>query len=83
MAAHRSRAAFTAGAGLDHDSFLRQELGEETVARFRGVLRGQGLDPDDYLFLPVHPWQWRNKLRWRWRMRGSTPIRCVSPATTP
>jgi len=62
LAAHRSRAAFTAGAGLDHDSFLRQELGEETVARFRGVLRGQGLDPDDYLFLPVHPWQWRNKL---------------------
>ncbi|GHF97261.1 IucA/IucC family protein [Streptomyces thermodiastaticus] len=62
LAAHRSRAAFTAGAGLEYDSFLRQELGEETVARFRGVLREQGLDPDDYLFLPVHPWQWRTKL---------------------
>ena len=23
---------------------------------------GPGLDPDDYLLIPVHPWQWRNKL---------------------
>ncbi|MFF9058435.1 IucA/IucC family protein [Streptomyces sp. NPDC014882] len=62
LAAHRSRAAFTAGAGIDHESFVRQELGEETVERFDGVLRGRGLDPADYLLIPVHPWQWRNKL---------------------
>jgi siderophore synthetase component len=62
LAAHRSRAAFTAGAGIEYESFLRQELGEETVERFRGVLAGRGLDPADYLFIPVHPWQWWNKL---------------------
>ncbi|OQD55466.1 IucA/IucC family protein [Streptomyces phaeoluteigriseus] len=62
LAAHRSRAAFTAGVGIDYESFVRQELGEETVERFDGVLRERGLDPADYLLIPVHPWQWWNKL---------------------
>ncbi|MBQ1099909.1 IucA/IucC family siderophore biosynthesis protein [Streptomyces sp. b94] len=62
LAAHRSRAAFTAGAGIEYESFVRDELGEATVDRFHGVLRERGLDPADYLFIPVHPWQWWNKL---------------------
>ncbi|MFF8031071.1 IucA/IucC family protein [Streptomyces sp. NPDC016626] len=62
LAAHRSRAAFTAGAGIEYESFVRQELGEETVGRFHGVLRERDLDPADFLLIPVHPWQWRNKL---------------------
>ncbi|MGW3135818.1 IucA/IucC family protein [Streptomyces sp. NPDC001139] len=62
LAAHRSRAAFTAGVGIEYETFVREELGESTVERFHGVLREQGLDPADYLFIPVHPWQWWNKL---------------------
>ncbi|WP_141205119.1 IucA/IucC family protein [Streptomyces griseorubiginosus] len=62
LAAHRSRAAFTAGVGIEYESFVREELGEETVERFHGVLRAKGLDPADYLLIPVHPWQWWNKL---------------------
>ncbi|AKN69606.1 IucA/IucC family protein [Streptomyces sp. PBH53] len=62
LAAHRSRAAFTAGVGIEYESFLRDELGEKTVERFRAVLTDRGLDAADYLFIPVHPWQWWNKL---------------------
>ncbi|MEW2254735.1 IucA/IucC family siderophore biosynthesis protein [Streptomyces sp. NPDC047869] len=62
LAAHRSRAAFTAGAGIEYESFLRAELGEEILERFRATLTGQGLDPAEYLLIPVHPWQWWNKL---------------------
>ncbi|MGY6018149.1 IucA/IucC family protein [Streptomyces spinosirectus] len=62
LAAHRSRAAFTAGVGIEYESFVRQELGEKTVERFHDVLREQDLDPADYLLIPVHPWQWWNKL---------------------
>ncbi|MFJ4891917.1 IucA/IucC family protein [Streptomyces sp. NPDC088788] len=62
LAAHRSRAAFTAGVGIAYGSFVRDELGAETVERFAGTLSGQGLDPEDYLLIPVHPWQWWNKL---------------------
>ncbi|MER6222278.1 IucA/IucC family siderophore biosynthesis protein [Streptomyces sp900105755] len=62
LAAHRSRAAFTAGVGIEYEPFVRDELGEATVERFDGVLRERGLDPADYLLIPVHPWQWWNKL---------------------
>ncbi|MFF1765156.1 IucA/IucC family protein [Streptomyces sp. NPDC058249] len=62
LAAHRSRAAFTAGVGIEYESFVREELGAETVERFARTLAGQGLDPDAYLLIPVHPWQWWNKL---------------------
>ncbi|MEU6008002.1 IucA/IucC family siderophore biosynthesis protein [Streptomyces sp. NPDC047453] len=62
LAAHRSRAAFTAGVGIEYEAFLREELGAETVERFHARLTGQDLDPVDYLLIPVHPWQWWNKL---------------------
>ncbi|MDO0927591.1 IucA/IucC family siderophore biosynthesis protein [Streptomyces sp. TG1A-8] len=62
LAAHRSRATFTAGAGIEHEDFFRRELGAATVERFRAALTAQGLDPADYLLIPVHPWQWWNKL---------------------
>ncbi|MEU1188796.1 IucA/IucC family siderophore biosynthesis protein [Streptomyces sp. NPDC005859] len=62
LAAHRSRAAFTAGVGIEYESFVREELGEKTVERFDRILREQNRNPDDYLLIPVHPWQWWNKL---------------------
>lgn len=62
LAAHRSRAAFTAGVGIDYESLLWSELGDETLKRFSVTLTEKGLDPDDYLLIPVHPWQWWNKL---------------------
>lgn len=62
LAAHRSRAAFSAGAGIEYRAFVREELGEATVERFEKQLRAQGLDPADYLLVPVHPWQWQNKI---------------------
>ncbi|MCZ0999166.1 IucA/IucC family siderophore biosynthesis protein [Streptomyces mirabilis] len=62
LAAHRSRTAFTAGVGIEYESFVRAELGAGTVERFAATLTEQGLDPADYLLIPVHPWQWWNKL---------------------
>ncbi|GHB40842.1 hypothetical protein GCM10010347_08170 [Streptomyces cirratus] len=61
VATHKDVSTFTAGAGLDHDSFMREELGEETVASFAARLVSLGLDPADYHLFPVHPWQWWNK----------------------
>ncbi|WP_435216814.1 IucA/IucC family protein [Streptomyces sp. bgisy034] len=62
LAAHKSRAAFTAGVGIEYEAFLRDELGDVTLNRFRDTLTDQDLDPADYLLIPVHPWQWWNKL---------------------
>ncbi|MFF2702349.1 IucA/IucC family protein [Streptomyces cyaneofuscatus] len=35
-----------------------QELDPSVRASFTAELGGRGLDPESYLFLPVHPWQW-------------------------
>lgn len=62
VAAHRSRAAFTSCTDLGYENLMRAELGPGTLDRFDARLRGLGLDPADYLLMPVHPWQWWNKL---------------------
>ncbi|MGK5498476.1 IucA/IucC family protein [Streptomyces sp. URMC 125] len=62
VAAHRDHTTFTCSDDTDYETLLRAELGEATVDRFASVLRGLGLDPADYLLIPVHPWQWWNKL---------------------
>ncbi|NUK27158.1 IucA/IucC family protein [Streptomyces lunaelactis] len=62
LAARRDVATFTSGAGLDYESLVRAELGEASLARFGGRLNALGLDLADYFLLPVHPWQWWNKL---------------------
>ncbi|WP_213455050.1 IucA/IucC family protein [Rhizomonospora bruguierae] len=62
LAAHRDHATFTCAADLDYDTHMRRELGDETLARFAATLTGLGLDPADYLLIPVHPWQWWNRI---------------------
>ncbi|MFD6274879.1 IucA/IucC family protein [Streptomyces sp. NPDC060209] len=62
LAARRDRATFTAGAGLDYPTLIAGELGEEALGRFAATMTDLGLDLDDYLLIPVHPWQWWNKL---------------------
>ncbi|MFB6618375.1 IucA/IucC family protein [Streptomyces sp. NPDC085524] len=61
VAARKDVSTFTAGEGLDHDSFMREELGEAAIAGFAAKLTALGLDLADYHLFPVHPWQWWNK----------------------
>lgn len=62
LAAHRDHSTFTSAADLDYDRLMSEELGDETLGRFAKTLAGLGLDLADYHLLPVHPWQWWNKL---------------------
>ncbi|HWJ66861.1 MAG TPA: GNAT family N-acetyltransferase [Nocardioides sp.] len=62
VAARRSLTRLSLGEGQAEQELYDDELTPQVRDRFRGVLAGLGLAPDDYLFLPVHPWQWRNKL---------------------
>ncbi len=62
LAAHRRYAEFSHGAEFGYAQLMREELGAETLARFREQLAERGVDSDQYLLLPVHPWQWFNKL---------------------
>ncbi|MGX7762082.1 IucA/IucC family protein [Streptomyces angustmyceticus] len=40
------------------DRLYGEELDPATRQTFARTLTGEGLDPADYLYLPVHPWQW-------------------------
>jgi siderophore synthetase component len=62
LAVHRDNAHYAGVPGLDHDSLLRQELGEAQLQDYRQQLRELGLRAEDYLLMPTHPWQWFSKL---------------------
>jgi siderophore synthetase component/RimJ/RimL family protein N-acetyltransferase len=61
LAAHRRHTELSAVEGLTEEALMAAELGPAADG-FEGELRAQGLDPRAYLLLPVHPWQWFNKL---------------------
>ncbi|WP_083521620.1 IucA/IucC family protein [Arthrobacter luteolus] len=62
IAVAKDRARFTAVSGLDYAALLAAELDPGVQARFEADLRTRGLAPESYLLMPVHPWQWENKL---------------------
>ncbi|MCK1817773.1 IucA/IucC family siderophore biosynthesis protein, partial [Streptomyces sp. XM4011] len=62
LAARRDLTTFASSAGLDYDRLISGELSPTTLDAFAARLTALGLDPDDYRLLPVHPWQWRNRI---------------------
>lgn len=62
LAARRAVSHVATGAGLTEDALYRHELDAATRARFEERLRDLGLDPADYRYLPVHPWQWEHRV---------------------
>ncbi|MGJ0120147.1 IucA/IucC family protein [Williamsia sp. MIQD14] len=62
VAAPRGHCEVAAMSDHDHHDLLRGELGSTTLDEFDAELRSRGLDPADFLYLPVHPWQWNEKV---------------------
>lgn len=62
LAVHRQWTRGSASRRIDPLAFIRQELGEVIYERFTGEIHRRGYDPGDYLFMPVHPWQWREQV---------------------
>ena len=62
LAARKEHSALTLGAGVsDREHWLR-ELGPETLDAFNVALRDKGYEPDDFIYLPVHPWQFQHRV---------------------
>ncbi|MFH9263923.1 MULTISPECIES: IucA/IucC family siderophore biosynthesis protein [unclassified Streptomyces] len=57
-AVHRDLASFRSVAGLDENTLLAEELDESTRQAFAERLAAVGGDPADYVWMPIHPWQW-------------------------
>lgn len=62
LGVRRSGARLSLGGGLEESGHYRAELGEEWLEQARERVRVLGEDPEDYLLMPVHPWQWQHRL---------------------
>lgn len=62
VAGHKNHTEFTSIDPLTYSQVMQQELDSETKASFDLVLNEKGLDPEHYIYFPIHPWQWHNKL---------------------
>ncbi|MGW3294621.1 IucA/IucC family protein [Streptomyces xiamenensis] len=62
LAARRDLTTFSASAGLDYEDLIAAELSPADRDAFAAHLTGQGLEPADYRLIPVHPWQWWNRI---------------------
>ncbi len=62
LAAAQDRSGFACVGDWSYAELMRQELGDGLRERFGRAMEELGLDPARYLFIPVHPWQWENRL---------------------
>lgn len=62
LAARREHTRLSLAADRSERAHWAAELDPATVDRFRSTLERRGLDPDAYLWLPVHPWQWQHRI---------------------
>ncbi|MBC00388.1 MAG: IucA/IucC family protein [Rhodobacteraceae bacterium] len=62
IAVLRERATYSGITSLPWDRLVAEELGPETQMLFETRLLKEGVEPSDYYFMPVHPWQWFNRI---------------------
>ncbi|MCT9621530.1 GNAT family N-acetyltransferase [Curtobacterium sp. C2H10] len=62
LAARRACTHLALAADRTERDHWAAELDPETTAGFRAVLVSRGLDPEDYVWIPVHPWQWQHRI---------------------
>lgn len=62
LAARREHSHLAVGAGLTEQALYGDELSGAERAAFADRLTARGLDPAEYLYLPVHPWQWQHRV---------------------
>ncbi len=62
LAGHKSKAVYAATEDLPYEKLIHQELDDDTLTSFYTIIKNKGFDPEDYFLIPMHPWQWFNKL---------------------
>ncbi|GAB2671206.1 IucA/IucC family protein [Kribbella swartbergensis] len=61
IAVRKDRATISHSTTTTYADLLQAELGSEVLRRFAAQIVAVGANPEDYVYLPVHPWQWENK----------------------
>ncbi len=62
LAVSKSMTKFNCMDHLSYEQLIAEELDEENISHFNESLLLNGSKPTDYFFMPIHEWQWNNKL---------------------
>lgn len=62
LAARREHTHLALAADQSEQGHYGAELSDAERAAFADRLAARGLDPAEYLYLPVHPWQWEHRV---------------------
>ncbi len=62
IAGHKAKTDYHSVSSHNYNVLMKNELGKEVFQLFKKQLVDLGLDPEDYIFIPVHPWQWDTKI---------------------
>ena len=60
IAAHKNYATVGYENEVMYNNLLKEEIGDRKLEEFMERIRNKGCNPKQYVFIPVHPWQWVN-----------------------
>nr|WP_204335720.1 IucA/IucC family protein [Bacillus mobilis] len=60
IATHKKYAAIGYENEVIYGDTLKEEIGEQKIEEYMKNIRSLGCNPEQYVFIPVHPWQWEN-----------------------
>ncbi|WP_142953936.1 IucA/IucC family protein [Bacillus cereus] len=60
IAAHKKYATVGYENEVIYNNILKSEIGEHKLEAYMERIHSAGCDPKQYVFIPVHPWQWEN-----------------------
>ncbi len=62
LAVHRSILTQNFSHSIQADEYLADQLTAQDIEKFKTLFIENHLDAHEYTWLPVHPWQWENKI---------------------
>lgn len=62
IAIHKENVCISAVNIIEPFQFIQHELGKQDYIIFTEKLKSLRCNPENYIFLPVHPWQWRSHI---------------------
>ncbi|WP_272516957.1 IucA/IucC family protein [Providencia sp. PROV209] len=62
IAVYKEKATFSAISSLNYQDLIHSELSKEEISHFNEVLQQNEVLNEDYYWMPVHQWQWREKV---------------------
>lgn len=60
LAVHKEQAIMSFSQSVNYEEFMKQEIGPKVFDRFVKKIQEKNQVTSDFLFIPVHPWQWKN-----------------------